>query len=476
MTGRMAKQTKAKLDKKGLSGLGLEKLVDILLEESAANKALKARLQTALAGETGPDEMARLIDKRLDAIDQSTTRINRARARDLAGEFAALARNILSELGAADPQAAAERILRFLGLRFPVSARMATDNARLWKVFEDTELATIELIKSVGAEEQALLVPHLERLRLRDRYGEHTGFLRALTGVLSTPAAKTWRQALAEVLPSEPLKLGALDLLQSLALHQGDIDDFLALERQKPDNRRDTLAVADLLHQAGRFEEALEWVRERPRGVRLIPVNGVLASVGPDYGAHERRLLEAEILDKLKRREDAQELRWREFGETLDPAVLKLYLSKLDDFAEFDELDRALALAKEHEDIYLALDFFLAWPRLDLAAAHVLRHRHDWEGRHYDDLAPAAEALSAKEPLAAVVLYRVLVEDILRRGIGMAYPHAGRYVGELARLMPNLPEGHGLSTHAAFLAELRRNHSKKYGFWSSVPGGLSGQP
>ena len=164
----------------------------------------------------------------------------------------------------------------------------------------------------------------------------------------------------------------------------------------------------------------------------------------------------AEILDRLKRREDAQELRWREFGETLDPNVLRLYLSKLDDFAEFDELDRALALAKVHEDIYLGLDFFLAWPRLDLAAAHVLRHQHDWEGRHYDDLAPAAEALSAKEPLAAVVLYRVLVEDILRRGIGMAYPHAGRYVGELARLMPNLPEGHGLSTHAAFLAELKR--------------------
>ena len=135
----MAKQTKAKLDKKGLSGLGLEKLVDILLEESAANTALKARLQTALAGETGPDEMARLIDKRLDAIDQATTRINKARARDLAGEFAALARNILSELGSADPQAAAERIVRFLGLRFPVSARLATDNARLWKVFEDTE-------------------------------------------------------------------------------------------------------------------------------------------------------------------------------------------------------------------------------------------------------------------------------------------------------------------------------------------------
>ncbi|MFY8099230.1 MAG: DUF6880 family protein, partial [Allorhizobium sp.] len=208
----MAKQTKAKLDKKGLSGLGLEKLVDILLEEAAANKALKARLQTALAGETGPDEMARLIDKRLDAIDQATTRINKARARDMAVEFAALARNILSELGSVDPQAAGERILRFIGLRFSLSARLVADSARLWKVFDDTELAALELIKTVGAEEQALLVPQIERLRLRDRYGEHTGFLRALTGVFSAPAATAWRKVLAEVLPSEPLKLGALDL------------------------------------------------------------------------------------------------------------------------------------------------------------------------------------------------------------------------------------------------------------------------
>ena len=83
----MAKQTKAKLDKKGLSGLGLEKLVDILLEEAAANKALKARLQTALAGETGPDEMARLIDKRLDAIDHEQAGLIALRGRRLRDEM-----------------------------------------------------------------------------------------------------------------------------------------------------------------------------------------------------------------------------------------------------------------------------------------------------------------------------------------------------------------------------------------------------
>ena len=84
----MTRQKRAKLDKKGLSGLGLDKLVEILLEEASANKALKVRLEAALAGEAGPAEMARLIDRRLDTHEQAKTRINNARAKDLAIEYA----------------------------------------------------------------------------------------------------------------------------------------------------------------------------------------------------------------------------------------------------------------------------------------------------------------------------------------------------------------------------------------------------
>jgi len=206
--------------------------------------------------------------------------------------------------------------------------------------------------------------------------------------------------------------------------------------------------------------------------MRLLAVNGEITSVGPEYGTRERRLLEAEILDKLKRRGDAQELRWREFAETLDPGVLKLYLSRLDDFSEFDEMDRAFALVEEAKDIYGALDFFVSWPRLDRAAAHVLRHRDDWQGRYYEDLAPAAEALADQQPLAATVLYRVLISDILRRGIGIAYPHAARYLEALVRLVPHIPADARLQHHDDFVNDLRRIHPKKFGFWSAVPQAL----
>lgn len=131
-------------------------------------------------------------------------------------------------------------------------------------------------------------------------------------------------------------------------------------------------------------------------------------------------------------------------------------------------MDRAFALVDDAEDIYGALDFFVTWPRLDRAAALVLRHKDDWEGRYYEDLAPAAEALSDDQPLAATVLYRVLISDILRRGIGVAYPHAAIYLKELDRLQPHLPTDARLQHHDDFVADLRRTHPKKFGFWSNV--------
>lgn len=462
----MARQTRAKLDRKGLAGLGLDKLVDILLEEAGANKALKARLQTALAGGAGTEEMARLIDKRLDQIEQAETRITSARAKDLVTEFSGLVRNIVSELGAADAVGAAERILRFLSLRLSVEARLVKDSARLAKLFDDTEAAAIPVIRELAFADQVKIVPMLEKLRRADRYGEHMAFLYELVPLLSAEANAVWQVLLTAVLPSEAGRLGAVSLLQAIAAHTGDIDTFLLLEKRKPENRRDTLVAARLLHDAGRHEEALEWIRIRPPQMRILSVNGIMASVGPDYEARERRVLEADILERLKRRGDAQELRWREFTETLDPATLKLYLSKLDDFQEFEELDRALAVVTAAQDIYSALEFLIAWPRLELAAAHVMRHATAWDGRHGDVLLPAADVLADQQPLASTVLYRVLVSDIVKRSLTDFYPLAARYVGELVRLVGKLPADTPIRSHGTFMEELRLLHPRKTQFWA----------
>jgi hypothetical protein len=468
----MAKKVKARLDTKGLTALGLEKLVEILLEESVANKALKARLQAALAGTSGPEDIILLIDKRLDTLESAKTSINGARARDLTVELSAFIRNIQSELGSIDQFAAFERLMRVMALRTAIEHRLKSDSARLMKVFTDLEGVLAELLPTLPEEAQLRAVETLEKDRKRDRYGERSDFFAAMLGGMAKPAADAWQGILEGQFKAGETGPFLSRLLQRLYLKNGDLDAYITLEKARPENRQDSFAVAAMLHQAARLSEALDWVRKKTTGIRTLPVNGVATSVGPDYQARERRLLEAEILDGLKQRDAAQAIRWQEFLKTLDASILRRYIAKLDDFAEFDELDKAFAAVLQSQEIYPALDFLVEWPRLDLAAEHTLKHTKKWDGREYEYLTPAADALASKDPVAATILYRALLNAILIPSNGEAYPHAARYLTALADLSSLLPEQLPFESHAAFIDEIRRRHGRKHSFWELLPAQL----
>lgn len=193
-------------------------------------------------------------------------------------------------------------------------------------------------------------------------------------------------------------------------------------------------------------------------------------TAGFDSRERERVRLEIRILEAMGNRDAAQVLRWKSFEAILDAAMLRDYVAHLPDFEEFEALDRAFAHAARFPHRYAALAFFLSWPRLDLAAKLVLEHRDAWDGRHYDVLAPAAETLEGTEPrAAAVLLYRVLIDDILKRARSPAYGHAARYLARLdaiaAEREPLLPQ---LPGHEAYRAGLRQAHGRKTGFWSLV--------
>ena len=127
-----------------------------------------------------------------------------------------------------------------------------------------------------------------------------------------------------------------------------------------------------------------------------------------------------------------------------------------------------LRLAARHADIHRALALFLDWPRLDLAARHVLDRSGRWDGRHYGALAPAAEALATDYPDAATILYRALLDDILKRAQSSAYAHAAAYLAQLDSLAPRLTSAAVLPDHAAYRAALANAHARKPAFWAQV--------
>ncbi|HLY56476.1 MAG TPA: hypothetical protein VKS60_13020, partial [Stellaceae bacterium] len=90
--------------------------------------------------------------------------------------------------------------------------------------------------------------------------------------------------------------------------------------------------------------------------------------------------------------------------------------------------------------------------------------------QHYGALVPAAEALEEEFPLAATILYRALLDDILARAKSPAYAHGARYLARLRELSDRISGEPGLTSHPDYVIGLRKKHGRKLGFWSIADG------
>jgi Family of unknown function (DUF6880) len=261
-----------------------------------------------------------------------------------------------------------------------------------------------------------------------------------------------------------------IELRQRVADARGDVDAFIALEAAAPGGIPDAADIAERLTGAGRHREALDWLRRPARPtLKRLTMADLQAGLAPRDPAAERRgRLEIRVLEALGVRAEARALRWKLFEETLDAGALRDHLAHLPDFEDVDALDAAFALALASPLIYAALRFLVDWPRLDLAERLVAERRAEWDGRRYEILAPAAQALESAHPLAATILYRALIDSILGRGQSLAYPHAARYYAELEALAPREDQNWPIDPAQTYRAELRRRHGRKQGFWSLI--------
>jgi hypothetical protein len=478
---------KATLDIATLLTLGPEKLARLVLDETVREAGFRKIVKAALAATDGPEAVAKLIDRRLAALEKAKSFIDWQKARAFRDDLAATLETIAGELATASPAMAVDRLLRFLATHDSVFERVDDSSGQVQTVYRDAVDAIGALAPKLSPREADSL-PETIMARLgQSTYGYLVEVAQGVTGHLPPEALTRWDAVLdaglREHAANVPKTRAGFDVSplrqwsvvrQAIAEARGDLDGFIVLEASKHPNLQDTLEIAERLLAAGRAEEALDWVRRRRSdGLRMMTMDDLADGAAPrDPFATQRTLLEALILDQLGRRQEAQMLRWKSFEESLDPKILRAHVDALADFEEFDVLDRAFAHVLASPQAYRALVFFLEWPRLDHAAALVAARAKDWDGRHYDLLAPAADALEAAHPLAASILLRSLAEAILDRANSKAYPHAARYLGRLDALASRVGPGdwtHGVIAHESWRAGIAQKHARKSGLWALLP-------
>jgi hypothetical protein len=247
-------------------------------------------------------------------------------------------------------------------------------------------------------------------------------------------------------------------ILQDVADLQGDVDGWLA--RYTPEQLTySTIApeAAARLLQAGRAQDAL----------RIVET----ALPNDDDAWRDTSDLDAahfDCLEVLGRTDDLRAALWDRFATRLCPDALRRHIALLPDFEDIEAEDTARRHVLAHDPIERSMVYCLQAPDMSLAAQLITQRHPEIDGDAYEILTPLADALVAKHPLAAVLLWRAMIDFALTKARSGRYGHAARHLAACAEVDAAIEDYQEHPAHAEYLAGLHAAHARKSAFWDRV--------
>ena len=474
--------SKTTLNAQNLETLGAARLALLLMDISEGNANAKRRLRLELTGSESPDKLAVEIRKRLTAIGAATTNVGWRTLKGFRGDLVTQRRLIVEQVLTATPDEAADLMWQFIALGDAVIERTSDASGGVVDVFKDAceDIATILaaaqpepaawrenavaalLANSYGQNDTLVtrLSPLLDKdglERLRDTLTAAARAPAPASSVRSRPV-KRWRKrvlAASEHLRKRPRADCVRVALLAIADALGDVDAYIALmaDAYLPAT---AARIAERLLKAGRAPDALKALDSaRPSAKAVMPAEWIDARI--------------HALDVLGRKDDAQGQRLDRFRQTLSADYLRAYLRRLPDFDDIEAEDEWLDWAKGFADANAALGLLVAWPSLERAADLVMRRVTETDGGQAEALTYAADRLSSRYPLAALLLHRQIVEAALASGREQAHAAAVLPYLEAESLAKHIDTFGRYDTHEVWFKNLTRHYGRRMAFWKALP-------
>jgi hypothetical protein len=450
-----------------LAQLGPERLAVLLIDAAERDAPLARTLRIAVASRGGAASAAAEIDAEIKRFKRSKSHIDWKRVPEFARDLSALSTAIEGPLADVDPGTALQRMFDFIDLAPTLIERCDDSDGHIGDIIR----CACTTAAALAARAAPALPPERAAQRayqtyLCDEYGVADDIIAAFSQALD-PATRgemrSWIEADLERLPppadpqSTTARFGQRKLIRALAAvadADGDVDAYCAAQRLLEPRTRDDAGMAQRLFNASRAAEAL----------------AVIEAAEPNPAKNEIALADLRIaaLSELGRHDEAQALRWREFTRGLREQPLRDLLKRLPDFVDMEKEAEALAFAATYPEPHRAIEFLTAWPDLRRAAAVAEGRLADVDGNAYWVLGSAAERLEAREPLAATLLFRKMIDFTLGPARSSRYGHAVRHLRSCAWLAQRIADWHGHLPHTEYVAALHRQHARKVGFWSRL--------
>lgn len=475
----MSKKT---LNQANLETLGAQTLAALLMEISTGSADIKRRLRLELSHQLGPAELTHDVRKRLASLRKSTSYVSWRKRKALIKDLQTQVTMITDKIAPDDPAAAFDVLWQFIEIAPSVYGRVDDSRGEVGDVFRGALEHFEEMAPRAGNDPEILADRVWTALQDND-YGQWDGLVARLSPALG-PSGLARLKSHLEAFAAAPPEDDAADheairflrqlrggdsyaadrkarfvkaRLQEIATVTGDTAAYIAQYSDRDLERKDIAAqVAGLLLEQNQPDKAHD-VLQNAQGAE------------DDFAQEDWDNAFVATLVALDQPEKAQAHRWACFEATLNADHLRAHLKHLPDFEDVEAEDAARRHALAYPDAMRALTFCMAWPDL-LTAAHLIEARPDeMDGNAYHVLVPAAEALRTRHPLAAVLLWRALVNDALYNARTSRYAHAADHLADCAR-MDELIEDYGpILTHDDYLGMLWAHHPHKSSFWAKVP-------
>ena len=469
------------LNAKNLAALGPERLAELLLDVTSGDAAAKRRLRLELASRGGGD-VAGEIRKRLVSIAKSRSFVDWRKVKELARDLEAQREAIAAHVAATTPDEAFDLLWRMLAIAPSIYERCDDSNGIIGSVIASAR-GDLGAIAAEAGQPVGALADRVFAAVCANDYGQFDHLISLTAQALGPDGLNRLKAQFEELAANAPIGSGGerrviglstrgpiyeddyergrhgrlvRSALTEIADALGDVDGFAGrYSDEERVNPAIAAAIAERLLAADRASEAL---------ATLEGADGAFRQGGhwPDW-----QRVRIEVLDALGRSSDAQEDRWQAFERGLDAGYLRAHLKRLPDFDDIEAEERALGFVSRHSSFHQALAFLIDWPALERAAGLIMARTDELDGDHYWLLTPAADALEQRHPLAATLVLRAMIDLSLDAAKYKRYGHAARHLQTCEHLARRIDDFAGHPNHANYVADLRRRHARKIGFWDA---------
>ena len=217
--------------------------------------------------------------------------------------------------------------------------------------------------------------------------------------------------------------------------------------------------VARVHLECGNVETALSWIQQVPAEER--------------FHEHDRDQLLLEIYSRTGDKEKQSRVAWRIFRRKRSSRALSDLLTVIgSNQREAVITDEVAAILEGKALSYSNAKFLIEMGNIDAAEIYLLDRADQLNGDFYRRLLPLAEAMeSSGHWLCASIIYRSLLDSILRRAQSKAYAHGVNYLKKLDEIAPSIRNWRDFETHKIYLDNLRRQHTRKRSFWPRYENG-----